>query len=145
MDLRTQQILQIFKSHIRIKNFVTFGCYTMIVGGIFTYVFLSLNYRNNIKIVSNHKNNLHNFKIEKVITNPRINFQYNENQIYRIEAKKASHQSDDEATLFDVFASGALGKVTAGELKVSENGDHLVFSKNPVLILNQTGKNNKNF
>lgn len=144
MDLRTQQILKIFNSHIRIKNFITFTCYLMIVGGIFTYVFFSLNYSNNIKIVSDYKNKMQDFTIQKTITNPRINFQYNEDQIYHISAKKASHQSNEEAVLYDVFADGELGKITAGELKIDESGDHLVFSKNPVLILN-TSKNNKKF
>ncbi len=140
MDINTEQILKIFNSHLRIKNFVTFFCYILIAGGLLTYVFFSFNYSNNIKIVSDYKSKAENYKIEKVITNPRINFQYDNGQIYHVEAKKASHQTDEEAILYDVFANGELGTITAGALKVNESGDHLIFSDNPVLILNKTDK-----
>jgi hypothetical protein len=40
--------------------------------------------------------------------------------------------------MYDVFAEGKIGKITAGELEITESGDHMVFTKNPVLILNQT-------
>ena len=72
------------------------------------------------------------------MTNPRIKFQYNDSQVYQIQAKKAFHQDNEEALLYDVFATGEIGNITAGELKIDEEGNHLVFTKNPVLILNKT-------
>ena len=74
------------------------------------------------------------------MTNPRIKFQHDNNQVYHIQAKKAFHKNDQEALLQDVFASGDIGNITAGELKIDEEGNHLVFSHNPVLILNKTTK-----
>ena len=93
---------------------------------------------NNIKIISDYKENFKDYKTEKVMTNPRINFQHSNNNIYHIKAKKAVHASDQEMVLFSVFATGNVGNITAGELKIDEEGDHLVFSKNPILILNKT-------
>ena len=72
--------------------------------------------------------------------NPRIKLQYSENQVYAIKAKKAVHQDDQEVTLFDVFAAGEAGNITSGKLVINDNGDHLVFTQNPVLILNKTDK-----
>ena len=72
--------------------------------------------------------------------NPRIKFQYSDNQIYNIRAKKAFHKDESEVILYDVFAKGDLGNITSGQLKIDEAGDHLVFTKNPVLILKQTTK-----
>jgi hypothetical protein len=37
--------------------------------------------------------------------------------------------------LQDVFAEGNIGKISAGQLKISEDGNKLIFSVNPVLIL----------
>ncbi len=141
MDLETQKILKVFQAQIRIKNFVTVICYLIIIGGVFSYIFFSLSYKKDLKIASNYKDKIKDFKVEKVITNPRINFQYNEEQNYYISAKKASHNGEEEAVLFDVFAEGDLGKIMAGELEIKERGDHLVFSKNPILILNKIDKN----
>ena len=71
------------------------------------------------------------------MVNPRINFQYNQDQIYSIRAKKAFHKNNSEAVLQDVFATGEIGNISAGELKIEEDGNRLIFSNNPVLILNQ--------
>jgi hypothetical protein len=140
MDLKTQRILQIFRSHLRIKKFLTILCYFSIIGGIFVYVFYAFNQSNNIKIVRKIKKDASEYKTEKIMTNPRIKFQHDNSQIYYIRAKKAFHQDNQEAVLYDVFATGDIGNITAGELKIEEEGDHLVFSKNPVLILNNEKK-----
>lgn len=140
MDLRTEQILKLFQSHLRVKNFLTILSYCMIVGGIFIYVFYALNRRDAIKLVKDYKKNSNEYKAEKIMTNPRIKFQYNDSQVYQIQAKKAFHQDNEEALLYDVFATGEIGNITAGELKIDEEGNHLVFTKNPVLILNKTAQ-----
>ncbi len=136
MDLKTQQVLKIFKSHLRIKKFLTILCYFAIIGGILVYVFYAFNQSNKIKIVRQIKKNASEYKTEKLMTNPRINLQSDNSQIYHIRAKKAFHKDNQEAVLYDVFATGDIGNISAGELKIDEKGDHLVFSKNPVLILN---------
>jgi len=138
MDLKTEQVLKLIKAHLRIKNFLTIMCYCLIVAGLFIYVFYALNQSRIIKIVNKYKEDAKKFKTEKIMTNPRIIFQYNEDQVYHIKAKKAFHEDDQEATLYDVFATGNIGNITAGELKINEEGDHLVFTKNPILILNKT-------
>lgn len=140
MDLRTQQVLALIHSHSRIKNFMTILCYALISGGVLIYVFYALNQSRTIKLVNEYKENKQSFKTEKVMTNPRIKFQYNDTQIYNIRAKKAFHKDESEAVLYDVFAEGEIGKITAGELQISEEGDRLIFTKNPVLILNHTDK-----
>ncbi len=140
MDLRTQQILQLFNSHSRIRNFLIVFCYGLIIGGIFIYVFYALNQSNTIKLVSNYKKNREDYKTEKIMINPNIKLQYSDNQVYNIQAKKAFHQDESEVFFFDVFATGGLGSITAGQLKIDEDGNHLVFSGNPVLILNNQSK-----
>lgn len=140
MDLKTQQVLQLIQSHSRIKNFLTILCYVLIAGGLFIYVFYAFNQSRTIKIVADYQENPQSYKTEKIMTNPRIKFQYSENDIYDIQAKKAFNKDDQEVILYDVFASGDIGKITAGELEVIDTGDHLIFTKNPVLILNRTEK-----
>lgn len=110
----------------------------MIVGGLFIYIFYAFNQSRTIKLVNQYKENPEGYKTEKIMTNPRINFQYSDTQIYHIQAKKAFHKDEQEVILYDVFATGDIGNITAGELKIDQEGNHLVFTKNPVLILNKT-------
>jgi hypothetical protein len=145
MDLKTEQVLKLFRSHLRIKNFLTILCYLLIIGGIFIYVFYAFNRSHTIKLIKKYKDNAKEYQTEKIMTNPRIKFQYNDKQIYYIKAREALHENDQEVILYDVFASGEIGNITAGKLKIDEEGDHLVFSQNPVLILNKTTNTNSHF
>lgn len=140
MDLNTVKTLKEFRLHKQIKRILTKICYGLILGGIFVYIFYGFNGKNSVKIINDYKANRKNFTIEKVMTNPHIKLQYDDSQIYDIQALKAinTDKEDGEMLLFDVFADGDLGKITAGELKIDDSGDHLVFTKNPILILNQT-------
>lgn len=146
MDLHTQQILKLIKSHYRIKNLLSILSYTLIIGGILVYIFYGFSRNNiNIKLVNDYKKNPDKYTTEKTMINPRIKFQYNENEVYDIKAKKAYHENNEEVKLYDVFATGKMGNITAGELKIDEQGNHLVFTKHPVLILNKNNFNkNKN-
>ncbi len=137
MDLQTLNILKRIDLHLKIKKILTITSYFFIVFGVLTYVFYALNKSNKkFKLVADYKKNPQNFESEKIMINPKIRFQYNDTQIYEIEAKRAAHKNNEEVTLFDVFAVGDIGNITSGELQIDESGDHLIFSKNPVLILN---------
>lgn len=140
MDIKTEEILKLFYSHLRIKNFLTILCYCLIVGGVFVYVFYAFNQGRTIKLVSDFKKKSKSYESEKIMTNPRIKFEHGDAQIYHIQAKKAFHKNNQEAILYDVFATGEIGNITAGELEIDEEGDHLIFTKNPILILNKTSK-----
>ena len=67
-----------------------------------------------------------------------MQLQYEDGQVYNIKAKKAQHLDDQQVFLYDVFAAGDIGSITSGKLEVNEQGDHLIFTENPVLILNKT-------
>lgn len=139
MDDKTTQVLRLIQSHLKIKKYLTVLCYLSLISGLFVYVFYALNKTtHSIKLVNQYDKNSDDFKIEKIMTNPRLNLQYDENQIYHIKAKKAHHEDNEEVLLYDVFATGDIGNITSGQLKVSQQGDHLVFTENPVLILNRT-------
>lgn len=143
MDLKTQQVLKLINSHHRIRRFLTALSYSLIVGGIFIYVFYGFNRTShNIKLITNYKKNPEQYTTEKIMVNPRIKFQYNDGQVYDIKAKKAHHESNEEVMLYDVFATGDIGNITAGQLQIDEQGNHLVFTKNPVLILNKIQESN---
>ena len=140
MDQETKQALKDFDSHSRIKNLITFMCYVLIFGGLSVYVYHGLNQKNAIKLVKKVKGDLKNYKTEKIMTNPRINFQYNDGQIYNVQAKKAFHKDNQEVNLEDVFATGDIGNITSGSLEIREEGNRLIFTKNPILILNKVEK-----
>lgn len=144
MDLRTSQTIKLINKHLQIRKYLTKFCYLFIIGGILTYVFYAIiKTSEKYKLVSDLANNANHYKTEKIMINPRINFQHNDNKIYEIIAKKAIHKDDELVILYDVNAKGDVGSITAGQLDISENGDHLVFTKNPVLILNKENISNK--
>jgi len=138
MDSVTAQVLKLIDSQHKIKKFLTISCYLLIVGGVFVYVFYGFSRSNAIKLVKDRAESLKEYKTEKIMTNPRIKIQHEDGNIYDIRAKKALHENEQEMIMYDVFAEGKIGNITAGELEITESGDHMVFTKNPVLILNQT-------
>ncbi len=144
LDERTTQVLKLIKSHSKIRAYLTVLCYLSLISGLFVYVFYAISKTNhNIKLVKQFNQDSNKFTVEKIMTNPRINFQYSEGEVYHIKAKKAHQESDEEIKMFDVFATGDIGNITSGQLQVSESGDHLVFTENPVLILNRTDNFNQ--
>lgn len=139
MDLRTTIALKRINLHIKVKKYITILCYFFIAAGIFIYVFYALNKdTQKYKLVSDYQKNPEKYQIEKIMINPRIKFQYTEDQIYAIKAKRAVHKDEQEVTLYDVYAAGEAGNITAGQLVINDEGNHLVFTQNPVLILNKT-------
>lgn len=140
MDREIAGVLKLIHFQHKIKKFLTILCYALIVGGVFIYVFYALHQSRAIKLIKDHADNLKQYKTEKIMTNPRIKIQHEDGNIYEIRAKKALHENEQEVIMYDVFAEGKIGKITAGELKITESGDHMVFTQNPVLILNQTDK-----
>jgi len=138
MDLRTLVALKRINIHIKIKKYLTAASYIFILAGIFIYIFYGLSKKNqSYKLVSDYQKNPEKFQVEKIMTNPRIKFQYNDNQIYEIKAQRAMHKNDEEVTLYNVSAAGEMGNITSGELQINEKGDRLIFTQNPVLILNK--------
>jgi len=139
MDLRTALALKRINLHIKVKKYLTILSYFLIIAGILTYIFYAINKGNQkYKLVSDYQKNPEKFQIEKIMINPRIKFEHSENKIYAIKAKKAVHKNEQEVTLFDVYATGEAGNIIAGQLVINDDGNHLVFTQNPVLILNQT-------
>jgi len=135
MDRNTKQVLINIKRYGQIKKFLTILCYVTIFCGITLYVFHGISKQNTIKLINDFQSNKDDYLSEKIMTNPKIILQYNHNDIYNIKASKAMHKSNNEIILQDVFAEGDIGKITSGQLKISEDGNQLVFTVNPVLIL----------
>ncbi len=138
MDLATSKVLKSINLHGKIKKFASLICYFLIISGVLTYIFYAISKNNEkYKLVADYTKNKAQYKTEKIMINPRIRFLHNEKNLYDIYAKKAIHKDEQEVVLYDVVASGVIGRITSGELKVNQNGNHLVFTKNPVLILNK--------
>lgn len=139
MDLRTALALKRINLHIKVKKYLTILCYFLIVAGILVYIFYAVNKSTQqYKLVTDYQKNPEKFQIEKIMINPRIKFQYTEDDIYSIKAKRAIHKDEQEVTLYDVYAIGKMGNIAAGQLVINDEGNHLVFTQNPVLILNKT-------
>ena len=133
----TQLILKNINNHLRFKKILSFLCYFLILGSLSLYFANFFEQKQTVRIVNQIQEKKDQLKINKVMTNARIAVKHDDGKIYQISAKKAYHASDEDVTMEDVLAIADIGKISAGELKIDQAGDHLVFSKNPVLILNQ--------
>lgn len=138
MDIKTKEALKIIKSHLLIKNFLTYFCYFLITISALIYVFYAINQKvENIKLINDYKQNSDKYDVEKIMTNPRIKFQHSDSKTYEIEAKKAVDlNKDNQYVLYDVLVKSDIGNIVAGKLEISEDGNRLTFSDNPTLTIN---------
>ncbi len=141
MYLRRKLILRRLKFHFLLKALLTSISYILLVLSIGTFAFYIFNNpQKRYKIVNEYKKGKKDAKTEKVMTNPMINFKYDDNQIFKIRARSASHTDQSSVTMYDVNAKGDLGSITAGKAQMNQNGERLIFTQNPVLIIDNKEK-----
>lgn len=140
MYSRRRYIVETIKNYSSIKKYLSFLCILAIFIGLTSFIFFGF-YINNgaIKFIAKHKDQK-NLEIEKVMTNPTIKFEYSKNNYYNMTAKEAIHKNDNDIELFDVIADGSEVNIKAGKLLVTNEGNDLIFSDNPVLIIKKTPK-----
>ena len=136
-EVEIQAILKNFNTHFRLQKILSFFCYFLIFLSLSFYFSNFFKKKQTVRIVSQLNDKQKTFNAEKIMINPKITVKHDDGKIYSINAKKASHSNNNEVILYEVFADSEIGKISAGELKIEDEGDHLIFSKNPVLILNK--------
>jgi hypothetical protein len=136
-EIEIQLILNSFKNHFRVQKILSFFCYFLIILSLSFYFSNFFKKKKTIRIVNQLNDKQKTLNAEKVMINPRITIKHDDGKTYTIKAKKAFHLNDEEVALQEVFANSEIGTISAGELQIKDEGDHLIFSKNPVLILNK--------
>ena len=136
-EIEIQLILNSFKNHFRVQKILSFFCYFLIILSLSFYFSNFFKKKQTVRIVSQLNDKQKTFNVEKIMINPKITIKHDDGKIYNINAKKASHSNDNQVIVYEVFADSEIGKISAGELKIEDEGNHLIFSKNPVLILNK--------
>jgi len=130
-----QKIVTEIKNYQKIRAFLVFFCYIFIIFALLFYVVqFSLN-NNKIHIV--RKSNQNSISAKKTMLNPSLKLAYDTNKIMSIKAQEAFYKKDAETILKQVSAEAEIGDITAGKLTIQDSGDYLVFSDNPILIINQ--------
>ena len=141
MDLRTATILKRIAIHQLLKKFSIYSSYILIAIGIAVFAFYIFNNpQKRYKLVNDYKEGKEGVVSEKIMTNPTINFEYDDSQIFKIKASRASHVDQSNVTMYDVNAKGDIGSIVAGQLNINEDGDRLIFTQNPVLIIKNQGR-----
>ena len=143
MDYCENKILKKFKKQHNLKIILLSSCYIIIAVILVFFITIALKKSSNIKIIKSLKDNKENFTTEKIMTNPSMKIKYNDNDIYNINAKKAFHKNDDEIILENITAKSNIGTIKANKLEVKENGNRLIFSDKPILIIKKDLKNKK--
>lgn len=138
MDAQTTKIIKRLNFHSKIRYILTIISYFFIIFGVLLVISNLFESKNKkFRIIADYKNKNANIKAEKIMINPRIKYDYNPNEIYSIDAKKAIHIDENNIELFEVSAQGDIGLITSGKLKIKDNGNNLIFSEKPSLIINK--------
>ena len=130
-------VLKSFKNHFLVQKILSFLCYFLIIISLSFYFSNFFEKKKTVRIVNQFSDKNKTLNAEKVMTNPRIKIKHDDGKIYSINAKKAFHLNEQMVVLQEVFATSEIGSISAGELKIEDEGNHLIFSKNPVLIINK--------
>jgi hypothetical protein len=135
MDETLNTIIRNIKKRIRLRKIFILICALTLILGILSFLFYGFdNTTEAIKFISK-KDQISD--VEKVMSNPRIKFEHSNNQLFDISARKAVHKNKGDVELYDVKASGTRGNISAGILLITNNGNDLYFSNNPVLIIKE--------
>lgn len=138
MDERTSRVIEEIKKYTRIKKFSVFICFSFLAASCITIVFYSIYSSNYVTKYVIDKDYIAGKKLQKVMTNPRIKFEYKEGQFYNIKASRAIHENNDsDVLLLDVEAKSDTKEIKSGKLIITNSGDDLYFSEKPVLIIKQ--------
>ncbi len=133
---KNSKIIYTIKRRLKFRKIFIFLCATTLICGLLSFLFYGLETTNNaIKFISK-KDQID--KVEKVMLNPKIKFEHSDGKFFDIEAKKALYRDKDSAELFDVKASGDRGNISADNLLITNSGNDLHFSGNPILIIKET-------
>lgn len=132
---KEQQIILNVKNSKKLQKVLTIFCYSFIFFALIFYASNFFKEKKTIRIVNQIKSEREKFLAEKIMINPNIKIKNDDGKIYKITAKNAKNYNNEQVILTEVFAESNDLKISAGELKILENGNHLIFSKNPILIL----------
>lgn len=132
---KEQQIILSVKNSKKLQQILTIFCYLFIFFALIFYASNFFKEKKTIRIVNQIKSEREKFLAEKIMINPNIKIKNDDGKIYKITAKNAKNYNNEQVIMTEVFAESNDLKISSGELKILENGNHLIFSKNPILIL----------
>ena len=135
---KRQYIVKNISIYSKIRKYLIISSALLIFLGLILFFMLGF-YKNSnvIEFVAKYKDQKSSI-IKKVMINPKIKFEHSKDSYYNMEAKEAIHKNNEDILLFDVIADGEAVNIKAGKLLVSDNGNNLTFSDNPVLIIKKT-------
>jgi len=132
---KEQKLILSIKNSKKYQKILIIFCYLFI---FFALIFFFSNFfkeKKTIRIINQIKSERQKFLAEKIMINPNIKIKNDDGKIYEITAKNAKNYNNEQVVMNEVFAESNDLKISAGELKILDNGNHLIFSKNPILIL----------
>lgn len=128
-------LIETFQKNSSIKKNFSFFLISLIIISLGIYAINFFKKTRHITIV-NQVNKENILAIQKIMKNPRISVKYDDNKIYHLNAKNAFHQNNEEIILEEVLAKCDIGTISAGKLNIDSRNERLIFSNNPLLILN---------
>ncbi len=131
----TSIIVTAIRRRTKFRKILILLCIAVLVFGFLSFLFYGFDTTNNAIKFMSKKDQIS--KVEKVMLNPKIKFEYDQGQIIDIKAEKAVHKDKSDIELFNVQADGVRGNITSGNLLITNNGNDLHFSNHPVLIIKE--------
>ncbi len=131
-----EKIIKNINQQLKLKKLLFICCFLVLIISFLSFLFVWFNFNSKaIKFIANNKAKL--AEADKIMTNPRIKFEYEDGKIFNIQAKKAIHKDNNDVELSNITANGDQGSIEAGKLLITDNGNNLYFSESPVLTIIQ--------
>lgn len=135
------RIIKSIKFYSFVRRFLSLFCIILILGTIAALLIFGIYFgHDSLQFIAKFKDKK-DLQIEKIMINPNIKFENQKNDYYTVKASKAIHQTGNDILLFDVVADGSAINIKAGKVAITNDGNDLTFSDNPVLIIKQNPKN----
>jgi hypothetical protein len=96
------------------------------------FVFYIIDSKNMAMSLVKYKNNTKKSS-NKLMSNPKIRFEYENGNFYDIKGKYANYQKNGNVTIKDVVAYNNNGNITSEQLEINNNGNIIIFTGNPKL------------
>lgn len=107
-------------------------CSTALIIAISLFLFYIIDNNNTaINIIKNK--NIKEVNKNKLMSNPRIRFEYENGDFYYIKGKKAEYKSNGNIKIHNVTAISNKGNIKSRNLEITDNGNIITFTGNPNL------------
>ncbi|MDA7705484.1 hypothetical protein N8772_03305 [Rickettsiales bacterium] len=107
-------------------------CITFLILSSSVFLFYIFDSNNSVVNIIKYKN-IDKKSSNKLMSNPKIRFEYENGNFYDIKGKSAKYYENGNVIVNDVIANSDSGNIISEELNITNNGNIIIFTGKPEL------------